>query len=87
MISRPQCEFVIWFTFRDASLDHIVGGNEQHWRYLKPERPGGFEIDQELVFGRLLQRQLAWFFPAQNAIDRGCICPLPGLRPKFNFRL
>ena len=38
------------------------------WHF-DPERPGGFEIDDEFEFGRLLDRDVAGLGPAQNLID------------------
>ena len=40
------------------SLDNLVGEREQCWRYGEPERAGGIEIDHQLEFGRLLDRQI-----------------------------
>jgi hypothetical protein len=39
-------------------LNHLVSGHLQRQRQLQAEGLGGFEIDDELEFGRLLHRQL-----------------------------
>jgi hypothetical protein len=44
-----------------ALLDHLVGAGLQRERHGKPERPGRFEVDHQLEFGRLLNRQFAGF--------------------------
>ena len=36
----------------------------------KPERLGGLEIDDEIEFGRLLDRDVGGLRPAQNLIDQ-----------------
>jgi hypothetical protein len=52
-----------------TSFDHLVGLREQRRRHVEAEGPGGFEIDHELVFRRLLEWQFTGFFTPQNAID------------------
>jgi len=39
-------------------FDHLVGGDQQYVRYRHPECLGGFEIDDEFEFGRLLNGQV-----------------------------
>src|SRR5215471_13317469 len=51
------------------SLDHLVGAGKQHWRHLKAERPGGLEIDHQLIFGRLLDRQARRLLAFEDTID------------------
>jgi len=59
-------------TFRAAVktllFDHFVGEHEQVVWHFDPERPGGFEIDDELEFRRLLHRDIAGLGPAQDLI-------------------
>src|SRR5712691_4696792 len=52
-----------------ASFDHLVGKREQRRRQFETKRPGGSQVDHELVFGRLLERQLAGLLAAENAVD------------------
>jgi hypothetical protein len=42
-------------------LDHRVSGGQQRFRDGEAERLGGFEVDDEIEFGRLLDRQVGWF--------------------------
>jgi hypothetical protein len=37
-------------------FDHLVGGREQRSWHRKADSLGGFEVDRELVFRRLLKR-------------------------------
>ena len=39
-------------------------------RNSKPERLGGLEVDDQLEFGRLLDRDVGGLRPAQNLIDQ-----------------
>jgi hypothetical protein len=46
-----------------ALLDHLVGARQQRRRHFDAERLGGLEIDQQLEFGGLINRDVAWFGP------------------------
>jgi hypothetical protein len=50
-------------------FDHLVGGGEQHRRDFKSQRFGDLVVDDELVFGRRLHRQLGRLFALEDAID------------------
>jgi hypothetical protein len=52
-----------------GSFDHIVGGSEQRGRHGESKRFGGLEIDDEIKFGRLLDRKVARLRSAQNFVD------------------
>ena len=54
---------------KTALLDHLVGARKQHWRHLKAERPGGLEIDHQLIFGRLLDWQARRLLALEDTID------------------
>ena len=43
---------------RRRSFDHLVGAGEQRRRNGDAERPGRLQVDDELEFGRLLDRQV-----------------------------
>ena len=45
-----------------ALFDHLVGDGEQCRRNFEPERLGGLEIEHELEFGRLHDRQFGSAF-------------------------
>src|SRR5262249_1591301 len=51
------------------SLDHLVGTPEQRQGHGESERVGGLEVDNERVFFRLLDRQIARFRPFEDAVD------------------
>jgi hypothetical protein len=43
-------------------VDHLVGGGEQHWWHSEAKRLGSLEIDDQLVLGRSLHRQVHRLF-------------------------
>ena len=45
---------------RPASLDDLVGAGEDRWRHGEAERLRGLEVDHQLEFRRLLDRQIGW---------------------------
>src|ERR1700746_3808644 len=49
------------------SFDHLVGTRLQRQRDHEAECLGGFEVDYELGFCRLFDREIARFFPLENA--------------------
>jgi len=50
-------------------FDHLVGDGKQSRRYREVERFGSFAIDDQLIFGRCLDRQVGRFVPPEDAID------------------
>ena len=55
-----------------ASLfDHLVGAQQNRWRYRKTKRPGGLAVQDHLKFYRELHREIARLCAAQNPIDIG----------------
>jgi hypothetical protein len=53
-----------------CSLNHLVGAQQERLRDRQPERLRRFKIDDEIVLGRLLDRDVAWLRPAQNFVDQ-----------------
>jgi hypothetical protein len=47
-------------------FDHQVGAPKQRKRYGKAERLGGFQIDDQLDLGGLLNWKIAWLFTLEN---------------------
>src|SRR5215475_13996239 len=70
--TRPDAEIVggeVSFCTRTrfTSLDHHVGNGKQPWREAEAECPGGVEVDHELEFDRLHDRQVGRLLALENA--------------------
>src|SRR5262249_13116070 len=55
-----------------TSFDHLVGAQEERLGNLQSEHPGSGQIDDEIEFGRLLDRDVAWLGPSQNLVNIVC---------------
>jgi hypothetical protein len=55
----------------DALFDHLVGAREHRDRYIEAERPRGFQVYDQLVFVRQLNRQIGWLLTLENTVDVG----------------
>ena len=56
-------------------FDHLVGAAEQRERKREAERLGGIEVDDQLDFGGLLDRQVGRLLALENAagVDAGAM--------------
>jgi hypothetical protein len=48
-------------------LDHLIGCSQQRFRDGEAEGVGGLEVDDQIEFGRLLDRQVGRFLAFENA--------------------
>src|SRR5215204_4082617 len=53
--SRPQHH-------KQTSLNHFISASKQSWRDRDPTRPRDLEVDDQLDFGRLVDRQISRLF-------------------------
>src|SRR2546425_10499175 len=56
---------------RAASLNHLVGAQQQLARYGDTDRFRGLQVDHELELSRLLDRQIAGFRAFEDLVDVG----------------
>jgi hypothetical protein len=56
---------------RAAPFDHLIGATEQRQRNGKAERLGGLEVDDQLDFRRLHNRQVSRLFALENSAGVG----------------
>jgi hypothetical protein len=54
---------------KSGSFDHFIRGSEQRRSDSEAERACRVAVDDQLVFGRLLNREIAGFLAAQDSVD------------------
>src|SRR5712691_8131102 len=58
-----------------TSFNNLIRPQEYRWRDRDPEGSGGLEIDNKLVFGSPLHRQVGWFDTLEDLVDVGSRAP------------
>ena len=64
-------------------FDHLIGAGEQCWGNVKADCLGGFQVNDEIELGSLLDREVARFFALEDAagIDAGLAIRIEEARP------
>jgi hypothetical protein len=57
-------------------LNHLVGPQQDRLRNRKTESLGGFDIENELELGGLLDREISWVRSLENSIDVARCLPI-----------
>ncbi len=47
-----------------SAIDYFVGERKHFIRHSEAERLGSLEVDNEIKFGRLLDREIGWLLPS-----------------------
>jgi hypothetical protein len=67
--SQPLSPAVTQHSLPSHSFDHLVGARGEPGMHVKPERPGGLEVDHEFEPGGLINRQVGGLFALENPSD------------------
>src|SRR5262245_27721076 len=78
---------------RAVSFDYLVGAGEERRRHFEAERLGGFSVDHQLEFGRLLDWKIGRLCAFEDFVDVaggavnqvGCICPIGDESARFHI--
>src|SRR5262249_27097377 len=66
-VKRTRCPNWPSRDMRTHLLDHLVGAELERGRQCYSKRFGSPKVDHQLELGRLLDRQVGWFFAFENA--------------------
>src|SRR5262249_58869951 len=69
MVATRDSTSILTAALVTSSFDHLVGAGEQRRRHVEAERLGGRQIDHEIEFGRLLDRDIGWLGATQHLDD------------------
>ena len=56
-------------------FDHLIGAKQKRVWDRQPDRFGGCQIDDQIKFGRLLDRDIAGLRSAQNLVNQLGVAP------------
>src|SRR6185436_1374674 len=54
-----------------TSFNNLIRPQEHYWRNCDPKRLGGLQVDDQLVSGSVLNRQVGWFDTLKDLVDIG----------------
>src|SRR5262245_38424018 len=70
MQKPPTGRFDRDLPFHASLFDNLVGAGEQRRRNFQAEHLGSGQVDDEVELGLLLNRDVSWFRPTKNLVDK-----------------